>query len=123
MEIKRLFFLSLGGTCLAIGAVGLFVPLLPTTPLILASFVCFTKSSKRAERWISSNRYFGSFIENYQKKTGVPWDVKIKSIILLWMVLSISMFIFSNYYLFIVMCLVGVAVTAHIISLKTKYNI
>ena len=81
MEIKRLFFFSLGGTFLGIGAVGLFLPLLPTTPLILASFFCFAKSSNKAERWIADNRYFGSYIENYKTKKGVPWDVKVKSVI------------------------------------------
>ena len=94
METKRLFFFSLGATLLGVGAVGVVVPVLPTTPLVLASFFCFTKSSKRAERWISRNRYFGSYIENYQTKQGVPLDVKIKSVAFLWITLVISCYIF-----------------------------
>lgn len=105
---------------MGIGAVGLFLPLLPTTPLILASFFCFAKSSKKAEKWISNNRFFGSYIENYKTKQGVPWDVKINSISFLWLMLIFSMIFFNQNYLFILLGLVGVVVTLHILSLKTK---
>jgi Uncharacterized protein conserved in bacteria len=121
METKRLFFFSLGATLLGVGAVGVVVPVLPTTPLVLASFFCFTKSSKRAERWISRNRYFGSYIENYQTKQGVPLDVKIKSVAFLWITLVISCYIFQDKsYLLILLPIVGFGVTLHILFLKTK---
>jgi len=119
MEFKKLFFLSLGGTLLGLGVVGIFLPILPTTPFILAAFLCFTKSSKKAEEWISRNRYFASYIENYKTNKGVPMDVKLKSIAFLWATLLISMVYFNQYYLFIILPLVGLGVTAHIASLKT----
>ncbi len=124
METKRLFFFSLGATLLAVGAVGVIIPVLPTTPLVLASFFCFTKSSKRAERWISSNRYFGSYIENYRTQQGVPLDIKFKSIIFLWAMLIISGYLFKEQnYLLILLPIVGLAVTLHIILLKTKKSV
>ncbi len=121
METKRLFFFSIGVILLGVGAVGVVLPVLPTTPLVLASFFCFTKSSKRAERWILSNRYFGSYIKNYQTKQGIPLDVKIKSIIFLWITLIVSCYFFQDRnYLLILLPLVGVAVTLHIFLIKTK---
>ncbi|CDG65720.1 hypothetical protein MBMB1_1629 [Methanobacterium sp. MB1] len=121
METKRLFFFNLGAALLGVGAVGVVLPVLPTTPLVLASFFCFTKSSPRAEKWILSNRYFGSYIENYQTKQGVPLDVKFKSIVFLWVMLIISIYIFQKHtYLLIILPLVGLAVTLHIALLKTK---
>jgi uncharacterized membrane protein YbaN (DUF454 family) len=121
MEIKRLFFFSLGVTLFGVGAVGVVVPVLPTTPFVLASFFCFGKSSKKAERWISNNRYFGSYIENYKAKQGVPLDIKIKSIVFLWVMLILSfIFFFNQNYIFILLIIVGMAVTAHILLLKTK---
>ncbi|MDO5835886.1 MAG: YbaN family protein [Methanobacterium sp.] len=123
METKRLFFFSLGVTLLGVGAVGVVVPVLPTTPLVLASFFCFTKSSTRAERWISNNRYFGSYIENYRTKQGVPLDVKIKSIAFLWVTLILSCYIFQDRtYLPLLLSIIGIAVTFHIILLKTASN-
>ena len=121
MEIKRLFFFSLGAVLFAVGAIGAVLPVLPTTPFILASFLCFGKSSKRAEKWISNNRYFGSYIENYKTKQGVPLDVKLKSILFLWTAMVASLIIFSHQsYLAIILIIVGAAVTAHILLLKTK---
>ncbi|WP_424356180.1 YbaN family protein [Methanobacterium sp. MBAC-LM] len=121
MEIKRLFFFSLGAVLFAVGAIGAVIPVLPTTPFILASFLCFGKSSKRAEKWISNNRYFGSYIENYKTKQGVPLDVKLKSILFLWIGMIASLIIFSHQiYLFILLLIIGTAVTAHILLLKTK---
>ena len=90
MEMKRIIFFTLGTTFLCIGAVGVVTPILPTTPLVLAAFFCFTQSSEKAEKWISNNRYFGSYIENYKTKKGIPFDVKLKSIIFLWITLLIS---------------------------------
>jgi len=121
METKRLLFFSLGATLLGVGAVGVVLPVLPTTPLVLASFSCFTKSSKRAEKWISNNRYFGSYIENYQTQQGVPFDIKLKSIVFLWVTLIVSCYIFQELnYLLIILPLVGLVVTLHILLLKTK---
>ena len=120
MEIKRLIFFTLGATFLGVGVVGIVIPVLPTTPLVLASFLCFSQSSKKAEKWISNNRYFGSYIENYKTKKGVPLDVKLKSILFLWVMLIASIILMDQYSLHLLLILVGVAVTAHILSLKTR---
>ncbi|MGC9517112.1 MAG: YbaN family protein [Methanomicrobiales archaeon] len=121
MELKRLFFLSLGTAFFSLGAVGAVLPVLPTTPFILISVFCFGKSSKKVERWISKNKYFGSYIENYKEKKGVPLDIKIKSIVFLWIMLIISIIYFlNNYYLYLLLIIVGMAVTLHILMLKTK---
>lgn len=123
MEIGKVFFFSLGLTFLGIGAVGIVLPLLPTTPFVIVSAFCFGKSSKKFERWLSNNRYFGSYIENYKSNKGVPLDVKLKSIVFLWVMLFISAFVFiSNVYLQILLMVVGVGVTAHIWMLKTMDN-
>lgn len=122
MEPKRVFFFSLGVTLLGVGAVGAVLPVLPTTPLVIASAFCFGKSSKRAEKWISRNRYFGSYIENYKHKKGVPRDVKIKSLIFLWPVLIISMLISNQLYMYLLLSAVGVGVSAHILLLKTMVD-
>jgi len=97
MKTKRALFFSLGVILVGIGAVGVALPVLPTTPFIIAAAACFGKSSKRAEKWLSNNRYFGSYIENYKNKLGVPIDVKRNSLII-----------------------VGIGVSTHILLLKTK---
>jgi len=123
MELVRLFFLGLGVFFFGIGAAGAFIPVLPTTPFILISVFCFGKSSTKAEKWISSNRYFGSYIENYRDNKGVPLDIKLKSIAFLWITIILSLILlFDKSYLFVLLIIVGIAVTAHIILLKTKID-
>lgn len=120
MEAQRTLFFSLGLACVGVGAVGVALPLLPTTPFILLAAFCFGKSSKKAENWISNNRYFGSYIENYKHKRGVPRDVKGNSLIFLWTVLIASAIISQDILIAIILAIVGLCVSAHILLLKTK---
>jgi len=120
METKKAIFFSLGVALVGIGAVGVVLPVLPTTPFILAAAACFGKSSKRAEKWLSNNRYFGSYIENYKNKQGVPIDVKRNSLIFLWLGLIISNFMINKPIMTIVLAIIGICVSAHILLLKTK---
>jgi uncharacterized protein len=120
MRTKKTLFLSLGVLFLSVGVVGVALPILPTTPFILAAAFCFGKSSKKAEKWISNNRYFGSYIENYKTKQGVPIQVKRNSLIFLWFMLIISSLIINKSIMFIVLLIIGICVSAHILLLKTK---
>lgn len=123
METKRLFFLSVGSTLLGIGVIGIIIPVLPTTPFILASAFFYGKSSKRLDNWISNSPYFGSYIENYKTKNGVPLNDKLTSIGFLWLTLVVSAFLFSNtWYIPLILIIVGMAVTLHIALIKTKDN-
>ncbi len=123
METKRLFFLSVGSTLLGIGVIGIIIPFLPTTPFILDSAFFYGKSSKRLDNWISNSPYFGSYIENYKTKNGVPLNVKLTSIGFLWLTLVVSAFLFSNtWYIPLILIIVGMAVTLHIALIKTKDN-
>ncbi|MTK63147.1 MAG: DUF454 domain-containing protein [Methanobacterium sp.] len=120
MNLRRIIFFSLGVTLLVVGTVGIVTPVLPTTPLVLAAFFCFTQSSEKAEKWISNNRYFGSYIDNYRTKKGVPNDVKLKSIMFLWVTLLVSMFLIKQNIMILIMSMVGITVTAHILLIKTR---
>lgn len=120
MNTKRSIFFSLGAIFVGIGAVGVALPVLPTTPFILIAAFCFGKSSKKAEKWISNNRHFGSYIENYKNKKGVPIEVKRDSLIFLWFMLIISMIIINKPIMMVILAIIGICVTSHILLLKTK---
>ncbi|GAA5818474.1 MAG: YbaN family protein [Methanobrevibacter sp. CfCl-M3] len=63
MKVKRAIYFVFGATFLSLGAIGVVLPLLPTTPFVILAALCFGKSSERAEKWILSNKYFGTYIE------------------------------------------------------------
>ena len=71
--------IALGILCLALGTIGLFLPLLPTTPLILLAAWCFSRSSPRLHRFLLNNKLFGPLIENWMKHGAISLKAKIAS--------------------------------------------
>lgn len=120
MKIKRTLVLILGFISLGLGTLGIFLPLLPTTPLVLLAATCFSYSSERFYEWIKRNPYFGPYIENYREKRGVSKALKIRTIVFLWVSLCISMFLIQTTWVYILLIIVGICVTAHLLMMKTR---
>lgn len=123
MEIKRIILIICGFLSLAIGLVGVAVPILPTTPLVLVSAACFGGSSTRLYNKLLNAKYFGEFVANYKNKTGISKNVKVKSILFLWVTLIISSFIFTKPMILIILLIVGISVTLHILLIRAKKKV
>ncbi len=61
-----------GLICVALGAIGVILPLLPTTPFILLAAACFAKSSDRFHQWLLNNSVFGPVIINWRETRSIP---------------------------------------------------
>jgi len=120
MNIKKIFLLIIGFLALGLGTVGILLPILPTTPFILLAAGCFSASSSRLSNLLKRSKYFGSYIENYHNKIGIPRRIKQRSIIYLWASLIISMVVTRTLPMVILLIVVGLVVTIHLITLKTK---
>lgn len=119
-RLSRLVLVVSGTFFLGLGIIGIFLPLLPTTPFILLAASCYARSSKRLYNWLLNNRWFGNYIKNYREGKGVPFKVKILSISFLWIVIGYSViFVVSVFLIRIVLFLIAVGVTIHILSIKT----
>ncbi len=117
--IKKYLYITGGIASLALALIGVFVPLLPTTPLLLLSVYLFSKSSKRLHDWTLNNRIFGRYLRNYRDGRGIPWKTKIISITLLWLTISISIYTVGQLYLRIILLIVAVVITVHLSKKKT----
>ena len=103
-----------------LGLIGIFLPLLPTTPFLLLAVACFARSSKRHHSWLMDNKWFGSFIKDYHEKRGIKLRVKIIAISLLWISISYSvLFMVGNLFVSIIMVLIALGVTVFLIDLRT----
>jgi len=71
----------LGFAFLAAGALGIFLPLLPTTPFVLLATACFARSSPRWHRWVLANRTFGPMVRNWEERRCVSRRVKLIAIL------------------------------------------
>ena len=65
-----------GGIALVTGFIGVFLPLLPTTPFVLLAAFCFSRSSPRVERWLLSHPRFGPMIQNWRAHRAIPLRAK-----------------------------------------------
>lgn len=120
MNFKKLLLTAAGFSALGLGIVGIVLPVLPTTPFLLLSALCFSAGSSRFAEILEKNKYLGSYIVHYRNKTGVPIKIKIYSIVFLWAALLVSMAVFRKDYLFILLPVVGVCVTSHIALIRTQ---
>lgn len=118
--IKRATLLVVGTSSLAAGIAGIFVPILPTTPFLLLSAACYLRSSRRFYHWLTSNRLFGEYVRNYLERRGVTLRLKVCSLTLLWTTIGCSAaFATDTLWIRILLAVIAVAVTAHILSLRT----
>ncbi|UCH62722.1 MAG: YbaN family protein [Fidelibacterota bacterium] len=99
---------------------GIFLPLLPTTPFLLLAAACYIRSSDKFYHWLIANRWFGRYIRNYREGRGVPLSTKVIAIGLLWITIGYSVFFMVDILaLRILLILIAVGVTTHLVLLKT----
>ena len=73
---QRHLWLAGGLLSLLLGFIGIFLPLLPTTPFILLAAFCFSNGSPRWERWLLEHRYFGRYVREWREHHAVPLRAK-----------------------------------------------
>lgn len=73
---QRVLWLAAGGLSLAMGLIGVVLPLLPTVPFVLLAAFCFSRGSERCERWIVEHRHFGPMVHNWRTHRAVPKRAK-----------------------------------------------
>ncbi len=110
-----------GVVFIGIGTVGIFVPILPTTPFLLMAAVCFIYSSRRMYDWLLNNRLFGRYLKDYIERKGIPLRIKVGTLVFLWVTMILSMIFFTD-SLLIRIILLGIAssVTVHLLWIRTK---
>ena len=112
--IRRTVFIF-GWFSLVMGVIGIFLPLLPTTPFILLAAACFARSSPRFYAWITSHHRYGPMIANYLAGRGLPVKAKVMAISLLWVSVSFTLFIVSLLWAKLAMLATALAVSVYII--------
>jgi len=119
-DLVRAVLIVLGTLFLATGTVGIFLPLLPTTPFFLLAVACYARSSRRFYDWMLNNRVFGSYIRNYREGRGISLKLKVVTLALLWGTITYSaFFVVDELYWRIILLVIAVGVTIHILKTRT----
>ena len=118
--LARWLLIFAGLASVGIGTVGIFVPLLPTTPFYLLAAACFFRSSDRLYRWLIGNKWCGPYIRNYREHRAIPRHAKILALVLLWGTIGHAVFVLLDpFWLRILLVAVAIGVTIYLLRLKT----
>lgn len=116
----KYLLIILGSICLALGVIGIFLPLLPTTPFLLLSAALYVRSSDKLYQWLIHQKYLGEYIRNFREHKAIPLRAKIISITMVWITLTYcALAIADEVWLKAIFLVLAICVTWHILSYKT----
>lgn len=120
LELKKYLLITLGTITLALGVVGVFLPILPTTPLLLVTAFCYLRSSRALYSWLINHRLFGRYLQDYLARRTVPRKAKALALGTLWPSLLVTMFIIPLSPVRLLVGLIGLAVSVYILRLREE---
>lgn len=117
----KILFIILGSVALALGVIGIFVPLLPTTPLLLLAAALYFKSSPRLYEWLLNHPRLGEYIRNFREYRAIPLRAKIVSVALVWITIGycIISVVEEWWWAQALMSILALAISSHILSFDT----
>ncbi len=119
-KVRKSLLAMCGMVAVGLGAAGIFLPLLPTTPFLLLAAACFFRSSDRLYNWLIQHRCFGHYIRQYREHRAISRQAKIATLLLLWGTLAFSgLAVLESPWGRILLLAVGIGVTLHVLSMKT----
>jgi len=120
-RFPRWLLIGVGSLSVVLGAVGIFVPILPTTPFLLLAAACFVRSSPRLYRWLITRQWFGAYIKNYREHRVIPLRFKVLTLTLLWLSIGYAILAVAEaLWLRLLLAGIAVGVSVHLVLLRTE---
>ena len=110
----RYALIALGWFSIVTGVIGIFLPILPTTPFILLAAWCFARSSERFHTWLLNHKRLGPIVHAWQSGEGIPRKVRNRVLFLLWFSLFSTSVIVAKLWLLPVLLVVGIGTTTYL---------
>jgi uncharacterized protein len=112
----------IGSIAVVLAILGIFLPLLPTTPFLLLASACYIRGSERMHRWLMNHRLFGDYLRNIQERRGMPLRGKVITLVLMWASLGYSIYTVNAMLLKGLLVVIGIGVTTFILRMKTLHS-
>lgn len=116
----RYGLLGVGWLSVALGVIGIFLPVLPTTPFLLLAAACFMRSSQRFYDWLVNHPRLGPWIRDYLDGEGIPLKGKVYAIGLMWCSIALSCYLVQRPWAWAFMLTSATVVTVYLIRTKTR---
>ena len=117
--VIRTLLLAIGWLSVILGIIGIFLPVLPTTPFLLLAAACFVRSSRRFYLWLVNHKHLGPWIRDYLEGNGIPLKGKVYAIGLMWASIGLSCYLVPMPWARAFMLTSAVLVTLYILRQKT----
>jgi uncharacterized protein len=116
----RLMLIAAGLICVGLGAIGILLPGLPTTPFLLLAAYCFARSSEHFHNWLLDHRWFGSYVRNFEEGRGMTRRAKASTLLVMWLSFGVTtVFFVPVVWGQVSMLLMAAAVSTYIMRLPT----
>jgi uncharacterized protein len=109
----------LGTLSLVLGIIGIFLPLLPTTPFLLLASACYLRGSERMHRWLLNQGRLGAYIRRYEEGRGIPLRAKVLAMLMMWPSLAFAAWRLERPWAAWLLLAIGIGVTTWIFRLPT----
>jgi uncharacterized membrane protein YbaN (DUF454 family) len=117
----RLLFAALGSLFVLLGVLGIFLPVLPTTPFLLLAAACYARASRRIYRWLLQHRRFGPLIREWREHRSMPYRAKRTALLLIALSFGVStVFFVPGWPAKLVMAVGGLLLAAWIARIPSR---
>lgn len=120
LDLKKYLLIALGTLTLVLGVIGIFLPVLPTTPMLLLTAYCYLRSSKSLYLWLVNHRVFGRYLKDYLEQRTVPRKVKVAALSTLWPSLLFCMLFIPLSSVRLLVIMIGLSVSIYILRLREQ---
>lgn len=93
LAMKRTILIIIGWLTIVLGTLGVFLPLLPTTPFILLAAWCFSRSSPRFHHWLLHRSWFGPYLRHWQQHKAMPPGARPRAIAVIIITFALSLWL------------------------------
>ncbi len=117
--VIRWLLITAGWLSIVLGVIGIFLPLLPTTPFLLLAVTCFARSSEKFHGWLLNHKYLGPYIHLYLDGKGIPLKAKCYIIGLIWVTMILSIYLVPHVAAKILLAIIATGVTLYLLRMPT----
>lgn len=114
--MKRMLLMSVGFISFGLGSIGVLLPVLPTTPFLLLSAFCFTRSSNRFDAWLKQTKLYRFYVADYLETRSIPLKRKWKILANILLLMSLSIFLAPLWPIKISLALLTIGITIYLFA-------